>query len=192
MLNKSNNEPSKLIRNIQYKIVLHNSMNLLNVLINKNINIEKILNNEENIFYDQLLCNNESNEIKILDLKTDVRFMSSSFVKKYKFYDDVFFNSISFLELNNSLDKYEIIKKLYNKIINDKNKQKIFSFYLFQFRDMSYDEFEYEIELMLEEFKLFLNHFEFNEDEKEIINVFTQDKNLNSNIKFIGWIDYIV
>ena len=45
---------------------------------------------------------------------------------------------------------------------------------------------------MLEEFKLFLDKFEFNKDEKKIIETFTLDKQLKSNIKSIQWIDDIV
>lgn len=191
MLSNLNNEHSKLIRKNQYKIKLENPINLLNTLINKNFEIEKILNDDENIIYPQLFYNNEIKEIIILDLQNDIRLLSSDFVRKYKFFDDIFFNSMSFLELNNSPDKYKFIKELYNKIINkNKLKLKMYNYYLFQLRDMSYDEFEYEVDLMLEEFKLFLDHFEFNKDEKKIIDVFILDKDLKSNIKFIGWNDY--
>jgi len=43
---------------------------------------------------------------------------------------------------------------------------------------------------MLEEFILFCDTFEFNSDEKTIIDSFIQDENIKSNIKFYGWKDY--
>jgi len=43
---------------------------------------------------------------------------------------------------------------------------------------------------MLEEFKVFLDTFEFNDNEKKIIKNFISDEKIKSNIKFIGWKDY--
>ena len=65
------------------------------------------------------------------------------------------------------------------KIISDANNNFISS-----------QEFEYNVDLMLEEFKLFTNKFEFNENEKRIIESFVSDEKIKSNIKFIGWKDY--
>lgn len=184
-------------RNIQYKIIFKNPINLLDILVEKNFNLENILSDEKyKKISSRLLdieCNNDV--LTIIDLKNDSRLKNSVFFKKYKFFNDEFFSDISFLELNESSDKYIIVKKMYDKITMYKKKfgeTGYYNYYIFQLRDMCYDEFEYEIDLMLEEFKLFLDKFKYDKNEKKIIDIFILDKDLKSNIKFIGWYDFYI
>lgn len=158
---------------IQYKIIFKTPVDYFDVVLQKQIDLKQKLIIDENCLI-------------VLNLHLDKRFSESEFLKKYKYFDDIYFFRFSFLKLNDSPNKYIGIKKLYNDICNKKT-QSITHFMHIK----TYEEFEYEIETMLEEFKLFLDHFEFNEDEKKIINDFTQDDNLKSNIKFIGWDDYV-
>lgn len=54
---------------------------------------------------------------------------------------------------------------------------------------MSYEEFEYYFETMLEEFHLFLNTWEFEDGENKFIDSIVMDDKLKPNIEFAGWID---
>ena len=46
------------------------------------------------------------------------------------------------------------------------------------------------VDLLLEEFNLFCNTFEFDLEEQKIIDSIVIDENLKSDIKFSGWKDY--
>ena len=166
--------PESYSHQIQYKIIFTKPVDYFNVVLQKQIDLrQKFIINEINVM--------------VMKLDLDKRFYESEFIKKYKniFYDPYFLD-FSFLQLNNHPDKYKFIKELYKKA---KRTELMFNHSLLC--QKSYEEFEYEIDLMLEEFKLFLDKFEFNEDEQKIINSFTLDDNLKSNIKFIGWIDFV-
>lgn len=148
---------------IQYKIVFKTPVDYFDVVLQKQIDLRQKLTINENF-------------VIVLNLHSDKRFIESEFIKKYPYFDDTHLFRFSFLNLNNSPDKYKGIKQLYNKTSKIK----------------TYEEFEYTMDLMLEEFKLFLDHFEFNEDEKKIIDAFVMDDNLKSNIQFIGWNDEVI
>jgi hypothetical protein len=153
---------------IQYKLYWINPVDYFDVVLQKQIDLRTKLEINENY-------------IVVVKLTCDKRFSDSEFYKKYK----TLFNNIndfgfSFLKLNSSQQKYTIIKTIYYEL---KEKQS-------EYAKMSLEEFEYKIDLMLEEFKLFLDKFEFNENEKKIIEAFTLDEKLKSNIKFIEWDDF--
>ena len=158
---------------IQYKIIFTKPVDYFDIVLQKQINLRQKFKINEN-------------GVIVLQLDIDKRFIDSEFIKKYMIFYDPYFFDFSFLRLNNHPDKYNYIKELYKKA-----KITELSFKHFLLCQKSYEEFEHEIELMLEEFKLFLDKFEFNEDEQKIINSFTLDDNLKSNINFIGWIDFI-
>jgi len=180
MFNQNNS-----IRNIQFKIILKNQINFLDVLIEKQIDMVKFLT------YNEKLHNNYiDNEIIIVNLDNDDRLKKSNFINKYKFLDDNCFLNTSLLELCQSPEKYYIIKKIYENIKKHKQTYKnINNFFVYQFNSINYDEFEYKIDMMLEELKLFLDKFQFDNFEQKIIDIFISDEKLKSNIKFIGWFD---
>lgn len=156
---------------IQYKIVFTTPVDYFDVVLQKQIDLrQKFTINEDFVI--------------VLHLELDKRFSESEFLKKFIFFDDTQLFRFSFLKLNDSPNKYTEIKRLYNDNFANRH-------YQYRLNIKTYEEFEYYIELMLEEFKLFLDHFEFNENEKKIINAFVMDDNLKSNIKFIGWEDYV-
>lgn len=109
-----------------------------------------------------------TNQIVIVDLTNNQRFTKSKFATRYKFYNENNYWNFSLLGINNSPDKYKCIEDLYLKI--KKNiKNKMHDYYLYQLKDnLSYEEFEYETELFLEEFKLYLDKFEFDNIKKII------------------------
>ncbi len=153
---------------IQYKIRFNKPVDYFDVVLQKQIELRKKFEIDEN-------------SVTVVNLHKDKRFKDSDYIKKYEkyFYDTQNFR-VSLILLNNSPDKYKYLLNIYNKIVrNDCS-----------YKNIPYTEFEYKIDLMLEEFKLFLNKFEFNEDEKKIIEAFTLDDKLKSNIKSIEWIDY--
>ena len=165
--------PETYSHQIQYKIIFTKPVDYFDIVLQKQINLRQKFNINEN-------------GAIVVQLDIDKRFIKSEFIKKYMIFYDPYFFDFSFLQLNNHPDKYKFIKKLYEKAkITD------ITFNNSLLCQKSYEEFEHEIELMLEEFKLFLDKFEFNEDEQKIINSFILDDNLKSNIKFIGWIDFI-
>jgi hypothetical protein len=81
------------------------------------------------------------------------------------------------LELNDDPCKYDKIKNICkrNNIYVDNNKYE--------------EELEYKLELFLEEFKLFVNSLDLDEQEQNAVNSIVQDPELSSNIKFVGWKD---
>jgi hypothetical protein len=144
----------------------------------------------------------EGNTKKIVIVDFDNRFdgtvnsrlVSSCFIKKYtRYFNDCSHFRGSLLELNNSADKYNDVKYIYNKLTNERGYNRNY-LPVYIYNDdgdiISYEEFEYNVDLMLEEFKLFVDKFEFNSDEKRITDAFVLDEKIKSNIKFIGWRDY--
>lgn len=172
-------------RKIQYKIIFKEKVDMINIISSKNnIDLTKLFDRYENKFV------SETNQFVIVDLTKDERFIKSKFNEKYKFHNNCNYYNFSLLEINNSPNKYEYLKKLYLKIEKNKKTNCGYDYYLFQLKEMSYEEFEYEIDLMLEEFKLFLDKFEFDDIENIIINILSNDEKIKSKIIFIGWIDY--
>ena len=163
-----------LSHKIQYKIVFKTPVDYFDVVLQKQIELrQKFTINEDSVI--------------VLNLDLDKRFNESDFLNKYIFFEHTQFFRFSFLKLNESPNKYNEIKKLYK----DYDKYFCYESPFNMKTTKTYEEFEYYIDLMLEEFKLFLDKFEFNENEKKIINAFTQDENLKTNIKFISWTDYV-
>jgi len=176
-----------IIHKIKYVIEFKNPVDYFNVILQKQIDLRLKFNGDEN-------C------ITILDFDpvNEKRLKDTKFILNY---GDVFSNyniigQNSYYKLDNNPDKYNELKNRYNsigKIVshwtpkilihkdNNNNNNKTI---------VSYEEFEYNFDLMLEEFKLFCNFFEFNEDEKKIISSIVEDPSLKSNIKFIGLKDY--
>ena len=119
---------------------------------------------------------------------------NTNFFSKYgdSFSNYQIFGQISYSSLYENPNIYTILKDRYKSI--EKNVKHWTPKILLSNEDknsiVSYEEFEYNIDIMLEEFKLFCNFFEFNEDEKKIISSFVDDPNIKSNIKFIGFKDY--
>jgi hypothetical protein len=163
------------VRKIQYKIEFVNKVDWFDVILQKQIELRKKF----------VKC--DENHVVIIELDNCKKFLNSDFMNKYSWiYIDPYSFDFSFLKLNNSPDKYKLIRQLFNKINYDKGD--IFC----NIENLSYEEFEHKIDHMLEEFKLFLDKYEFDEDTKKIIEAFTLDEKIKSNIKFIGWTDNIV
>jgi hypothetical protein len=110
------------------------------------------------------------------------------------------FDNILFLELNNDPKKYEKIRYIYtaktyynNLLYTDTRDEmnNIIDTYI-EKNKLDYEETVYELELFLEEFKLFVNGLKLEESEQNAINLIIQDPKLSSNIKFAGWKDRIV
>lgn len=167
---------------IKYVIEFKSPVDYYNVILQKQIDLKLKFEGNENCI---TIFNSNSYDDRLRD---------TAFFSKYK---DAFLNytilgQISYLNFYDDPDKYSMLKERYEyqeKIVGrwtpnillskeDKN-----SF-------VSYEEFKYNIDIMLEELKLFCKFFEFNENEKKIISSIVEDTNLKSNIKFIGWKDY--
>lgn len=177
-----------IVHKLKYVIEFKNPVDYFNVILQKQIDLRlKFDGNEE--------C------ITIFDYDSDnKRFEDTKFFSKYKnvFNNNYFLGQCSYLQFYDNPDKYSILKNKYSRLkkecelgpivtgrtpqilISDDDNQQL----------ASYEEFEFKIDVMLEEFKLFCNFFEFNEDEKKIISSIIEDTNLKSNIKFMGWEDY--
>jgi hypothetical protein len=158
-----------LTHKVQYKIIFKSPVDYFDVVLQKQIELRKKLEINEDF-----VC--------VIDLSKDKRFYDSDYIKKYgKIFYNVYDFRFSFLVLNNSPDKYKYLKQIFYEIKK----------FISDYKNMSYEEFEHKIDLMLEEFKLFLDKFEFNEDEKKIIEAFTLDDKLKSNIKSLEWSDHV-
>jgi hypothetical protein len=154
-----------LVHKLEYIIEFIEPIDYFNVILQKQIDL-------------RIKYKGDVEKIVIVNLdRSSDRLNSSDFMKKHdRDFNNFSYYRVNFLELNNSPDKYSHIKYLYKKIKDD--------------CDKSLEEYEYNFDLMLEEFKLFVDKFEFNSDEKRIIDAFVLDKKIKSNIKFIGWKDY--
>jgi hypothetical protein len=170
--------------NIAYIIEFKEPVDYFNVYLQKQIDL-------------RLKFNGDEKKITILEINSNnKKFTKSKFYlthMEYFTYSEI----RSFLDLIDSPNKYQTIKSLY-KSLTDKNKMWIPNFLKKDKSSkselltnvISYEEFEYNFDMMLEELKLYCNTFEFECDEKRIIDSITQDENLKSNIKFCGWKDF--
>ena len=159
-----------IVHKIKYVIEFKQPVDYFNVILQKQIDL-------------RLKFDGNINIINVLDLDNgNERLYGTTYYSKYKSYFHNF-KIKSFLTLNDSPDKYKIINKIYKEMLYDKYFNELI-------KVKSYEEFEYEFDLMLEEFKVFCDNFEFNSDEVKIINSIMEDENLKSNIKFYGWKDY--
>ena len=166
-----------IVHKLKYIIVFKEPVDYFNVILQKQIDLRLKFSGNERLY-------------------------DSKFYHTYKEYFTSYNFQKSFLILKNSSDKCETIKYLYeslsknvlsnnykyipnflkieNSLFNSDSNDKI----------ISYKEFEYIFDLMLEELLLFCDDFKFDNDEQKIINSIIQDENLNSNIEFCGWKDY--
>jgi hypothetical protein len=167
-----------IVHKIVYEIQFNQPVDYFDVILQKQIDLRlKIKGNVKKIEVIEL---NNENEV----------FKKSTFYEKYKIIFEDYTNfRTSFLSLINNPEKYSIYKKIYEKIKQDElYKDKYYNNDIYKAE--SYEEFEYNFDLVLEEFKLFLDKFEFDENLKKIIDSFVLDEKINTNIKFIGWRDY--
>ena len=171
-----------IVHKIKYVIEFKNPVDYFDVILQKQIDLRLEFDGNEN-------C------ITILDFDSGNKRLRDT--KFFSNYEDIFSNydvigQISYFKLYEDPDKYTHLKYRYERI--EKKISHWTPKILLSGEDnnlvVSYEEFEYNIDIMLEEFKLFCKFFEFNEDEKRIILSIVEDQNLKSNIKFIGWRDY--
>lgn len=169
---------------LKYVVEFKNPVDYFDVILQKQIDL-------------RLKFEADVNSITVTDLGIDdKRLKNNTFFSKY---EHTFRNHSlrkSFLELNNDPHKYSFAKKIYN-YSNECLKYGYQSWHdcelflsLSKEKNISYEEFEYNFDVMLEEFKLFCNFLELDEDEKKILDSIVKDDNLKSNIKFFGWKDY--
>lgn len=175
-----------IVHKLEYIIEFKTPIDYFDVFLQKQIDLRlKFVGNES--------------RITIVEFdNSNIKFKESEFNKKYtnSYQDYNLFSRISFLELNNRVDKYTICKKVYDKLlhlkITDNDWKWMPEIFLKDnnIKMVSYDEFEFNVDTMLNELNILCNEYEFTNDEKKIIDAFTNDSNLKSNIKFIGWKDY--
>jgi len=169
-----------IVHKIKYVIEFKNPVDYYNVILQKQIDLRLKFEGNEN-------C------ITIFDFDSyNERLVDTIFFSKYK---DIFSNNniigrISYLNFYDDPDRYLILKDKYKLLEKNRWTPKILISKEDNNSIISYEEFEFNIDVMLEEFKLFCKFFEFNEDEKKIISSIVEDTNLKSNIKFMGWKDY--
>lgn len=176
-----------VVHKIRYVIKFKELLDYFNVVLQKQIDT-------------RFKCNKcSTNKIYIIDfgISDDKRLFNSEYIKKYS---TLFLNNnirYEFLKLNNSPDKYQIIKELYKKFL-DYDTIVLQHYKLEKIVDgvgmdviIPYEEFEYYFETMLNEFHLFLNNWEFEDGEKKFIDSIIMDEKLKLklNIEFVGWID---
>lgn len=182
----------KIVHTVKYVIKFKNPVDYFDIVLQKQIDARF------------KFANGTSEEIIVIDLTSDSRFLDSEYMKKYS---ELFLSRdlrYKFLELNNSPDKYSIIDEIFKKFIL----YRLFSkYYDNEFIDVfntcektcvtigdlikihDKDEFNYCFETMLEEFHFFLNTFQFADEEKKFIDSIVMDDEIKSNIEFAGWID---
>lgn len=179
---------TEIIHRIKYVIKFKEPVDYFNVLLQKQI---------EARFACDSCTTTEINVIKF-ELWNDwnnKRLSDSEYMKKYS---ELFTNyniRYKFLELNNSLNKYDKIKNIYQAYETYDIRE--LKYYKLEKVEngvgmgtiMTYEEFENYFETMLEEFHLFLNTWKFTDEEKIFIDSIVMDEKLKSNIKFAGWID---
>lgn len=184
-----------IIHTVKYVIKFKNPVDYFDIVLQKQIDARF------------KFANGTSEEICVIDLTFDRRFLDSEYMKKYS---ELFLSRdlnlrYNFLELNNSHDKYSIIEKLFKDLSLYNNP--LSKYYLNEYHDVfkkckktsvtirdlkkmdDKDEFSHCIETMLEEFHFFLNTFQFTDEEKKFINSIVMDDKIKSNIEFAGWID---
>lgn len=165
------------VHKIKYVIEFKEPVDYFDIILQKQIKL-------------RLKFDGDEKHINLLEIEQyNERLYNSIYYQTYKNYFTSHDIHKSFLELNNSSNKCEIIQHIYNLL-----KKNDYDDNLLRKEPnniiISYEEFEFNFELMLEEFLVFCNNFKFNNDEENIINSFTNDETIKSNIKFCGWKDY--
>lgn len=150
-----------IVHKIKYVIEFKNPADYFNVILQKQIDLR--LKFDDNV-----------NCIIIFDSDPyNKRLENTNFFSNYK---DSFskYNIIgpkSYLNFYDNPNRYSILKDEYISL--EKSVYRLTPKILLSKEDnnsiVSYEEFEFNIDVMLEEFKLFCKFFEFNEDEKKII-----------------------
>lgn len=157
---------------IQFKLIFEKPVDYFEVVLQKQIDLKQKFKIDKK-------------KVIVVDLKNDKRFLKSDFNKKYGFnFNSNPYFEFSFISLMESKNKYQQYKNIYGNIQRRTHNSHHTKYY-----DMSYEEFEYDMDLMLEEFKLFLDNFELNDKELAIYKAFKFDKKLNSNIRYFYWDD---
>ncbi len=175
-----------IVHKIKYVIEFKQPVDYFNVILQKQIDLrQKFSGNENNII--------------ILELDSShKRLTETNFYSKFGkiFSNHNYFGRKSYLDLSNDSNKYVTFKDFY-KDATERSKYMLLPEYFLDLDEtvilkkiVSYEEYEYKVDLLLEEFTLFCNTFEFNLDERKIIDSIILDPNLKSNIKFCGWKDY--
>lgn len=171
-----------VVHRIRYVIKFKEPVDYFDVVLQKQIDT-------------RFMCTDcSSTNITVIKLDSnDERLSNSEYMKKYSTLFTNYNIRYKFLELNNSPNKYDIIKELYIKFLTFGIRE-IQYYKLEKIEDgvgmgviMSYEEFEYYFETMLDQFHLFLNTWEFEDKEKKFIDSIVMDEKLN--IEFAGWID---
>jgi hypothetical protein len=119
--------------------------------------------------------------------------------KYHKIINKLNFDNVLFLKLCDDPKKYEKIRYIYNVntnkqlIVGAKNIDELNNIIdaHIEKNKLDYEETVNELELFLEEFKLFVNSLKLEKLEQNAINLIIQDPKLSSNIKFAGWKDII-
>jgi hypothetical protein len=174
-----------IVHTIKYVIEFKQPVDYFNVILQKQIDL-------------RLKFSGNVNNIIVFDLNTNnKRFTETNFYSKYKntFSNFGVIGQNNYSDLTNLPNKYFILKHIFNEInflkyIDEWTPELLLKKDGNKIEIVSCEEFEYNVDLMLEEFKVFCDNFEFNLDEKKIIDSIIQDENLKSNIKFCGWKDY--
>jgi hypothetical protein len=165
---------------IQCKITFINPVDYFDVVLQKQIDLRMKFKINEN-------------DVIVSELNDDKRFIDSEFIKNHRILFEVIgYFGISYLLLNNSPNKYKYYREIFDKIKNMIYMGGVDIVFEEFDEDMCYEEFEYKMDIMLDQFNLFLNKFELSEDEKKIIEAFELDENLKSNIKSICWKDFFI
>ena len=115
--------------------------------------------------------------------------------KYYEISQKINLDKISFLELNNNPNKYNIIRYIYTadtyKQLFAENKLNDIIDAHIEKNKLDFEETVHKLELFLEEFKLFVNNLKLEKSEQNIINSIIHNPLSSSNIKFIGWKEII-
>ena len=171
-----------VVHRIRYVIKFKEPVDYFDVVLQKQIDT-------------RFMCTDcSSTNITVIKLDSnDERLSNSEYMKKYSTLFTNYNIRYKFLELNNSPNKYDIIKELYIKFLTFGIRE-IQYYKLEKVEDevgmgiiIPYEEFEHYFETMLDEFHLFLNTWEFEDGEKRFIDSIVMDEKLN--IEFAGWID---
>ena len=173
-----------IVHNIEYIVTFNKPVDYFDTVLQKQIDTR----------FKCEKCSSE--EIIVIKLKySDDILLCSEFIEKFGSLFNNYDIRYNFLELNNSPNKYKIINELYKKFCLY-NIRELRHYKLEKVEDgvgmeviISYEEFEYYFETMLEELHLFLNTYEFTDGEKKFIDSIVMDEKLKPNIKFAGWID---
>jgi len=173
-----------IVHKIKYVIKFKEPVDYYNVVLQKQIDA-------------RFKCSDDSTmDIIVINLDlNNKRLYDTEYMKKYSTLFANYDIRCKFLGLNNCPDKYNKIKDIYKTYETyDISELKYYKLEKVENGNdmgviMSYEEFEYYYETMLNEFHLFLNTFEFEDEEKKFIDSIIMDEKLKLNIDFAGWID---